>query len=1100
MMPRDAQIPPGCADDDALEALVCGSLAPDREGLLEAHLGSCAACRARLDAHAAAPETWTTVREQLSSGGLAADDPDDAVAPIPALASLITKLLAPSDDERMLGRLGPYEIAGVIGSGGMGIVLKGHDRALDRFVAIKLLSPHLASSGAARQRFLREARAAAAVVHDNVIAIHGVDEFAGLPYLVMPYCRGTTLEKRLRDSGPMTLREILRVGLQTARGLAAAHAQGLVHRDVKPANILLEVGVERVRITDFGLARAADDASLTVTGLLAGTPHYMSPEQALGKPLDARSDLFALGAVLFTLVTGKPPFRAESSHAVLRQVTDVEPADVRLANPDMPAWFAGIVRRLLAKDPAARYQSAAEVAGTLESCLAHVNDPLATPLPAGVARAAATLEPPMFPAKAPSPRLRPLLDSLRRLMNDQRLLSIAALVIFLMAILLPWPILALGRSEPAVAYAVIAALASLLLAWLGRRDSLGRLVLRLMGGLAAIAVTLVALVWFSFERPFATNRDRVRAQAEQAEAIQAQLVHVTQANGGSTVIRMPVPQAAPPTVAPGPDPMPILTWPAPGATTAKPPVAVTDITPSAPEVAPGQIASAPIAIPPQTYQPVTPAAPLPDEPLAKPSVGVNVPSINVGGAPSGTFFGGLSEPLGNAKAELIDSLERLERWLEENPQEAVAEVTARGPGVDEARAMMTLGPDAPMATDLIEGLEGATTWQGEFTTLFLGRSLAAAVSDGGRVIWNGASTPFDVFIPVEEGDGFQQERFLSGDPATGAVMTRERRIRFTTDGVFRTLNRTVCKDFREVAPGIHLPHRIEINSFAVPDKPDNAIPKKKRSVTVVVNAWRPQGGAPPAEADVPTHAEEVASGVTPPTNSSGELESPFGKMKNDLADSLERIERWLAEHPQEAVADVTVRHAGDQVSERMTIGPGRRVPSDYTLNWDQKEFTTGFVGRSLAEVIRAGGRPAPPTHAATEIGVQTRLEDGDGFQQEMYISGDPKTGAVTTKELRGRGTLDGAFRTVVRTSANDFREVALGIRLPHRIDIETFDIDPNQPDNVIPKMANALTIVVEEWRPLAATAPVGEENGVDVESPAEPDPEVRAESTDPAHY
>ena len=401
MTPRDAQIPPGCADDEALEALVSGALAPDRQGLLEAHLGSCAACRSRLDAHAATPETWTAVREQLSAGGLAADDADDAVAPIPALAALIKKILAPSDDERMLGRLGPYEIAGIIGSGGMGIVLKGHDRALDRFVAIKLLSPHLASSGAARQRFLREARAAAAVVHDNVIAIHGVDEFAGLPYLVMPYCRGTTLEKRVRDSGPMSLREILRVGLQTARGLAAAHAQGLVHRDVKPANILLEDGVERVRITDFGLARAADDASLTVTGLLAGTPHYMSPEQALGKPLDARSDLFALGAVLFTMATGSPPFRAESSHAVLRQVTDVEPADVRLANPDIPAWLSGIVRRLLAKDPAARYQSTAEVAGTLEACLAHVNDPLATPLPAEVARAAAILSCPAAPLAAP---------------------------------------------------------------------------------------------------------------------------------------------------------------------------------------------------------------------------------------------------------------------------------------------------------------------------------------------------------------------------------------------------------------------------------------------------------------------------------------------------------------------------------------------------------------------------------------------------------------------------------------------------------------------------------------------------------------------------
>lgn len=340
-------------------------------------------------------------------------------------------------------------------------------------------------------------------------------------------------------------------------------------------------------------------------------------------------------------------------------------------------------------------------------------------------------------------------------MNDQRLLSIDALVIFLMAILLPWPILALGRVEPAIAYAVIAALASLLFAWLGRRDSLGGLVLRLMGGLAAIAVPLVALVWFSFERSVAVNRDRVRAQEAQAEAeaLQAQFIHVTQPDGGATVV--------------------------------------------------------------------------------------------------------------------------------------------------------------------------------------------------------------------------------------------------------------------------------------------------------------------------------------------------------ELAASLERIERWLAEHPHEAVADVTVRHAGNQVSERMTISPGRRIPSDYTLNWDQKEFTTGFCERSLAEVLRAGGRPASPTHAATEIGVQTRLEDVDGFQQEMYISGDPKTGAVTTKELRARSTPDGTFRTLVRTKADDFVEVAHGIRLPRRIDIDTFDIDPNQPENVIPKKANSLTVVVEQWRPQGGAAPAGEENGDEVDSTAEAVPESGTESTDP---
>ena len=193
------------------------------------------------------------------------------------------KLLAPTDDDRMIGRWGTYEVVGVVGTGGMGVVLKAFDAALNRYVAIKVLAPHLGSSGAARKRFSREAQASAAVVHDNVIEIYGVAEAAGLPYLVMPYVRGPSLQRRLDDEGPLALAEILRVGMQAAAGLAAAHAQGLVHRDVKPANILLADGIERVKLTDFGLARAADDASLTKTGVIAGTPQYMSPEQARGE-------------------------------------------------------------------------------------------------------------------------------------------------------------------------------------------------------------------------------------------------------------------------------------------------------------------------------------------------------------------------------------------------------------------------------------------------------------------------------------------------------------------------------------------------------------------------------------------------------------------------------------------------------------------------------------------------------------------------------------------------------------------------------------------------------------------------------------------------
>ncbi len=883
MNPHDATLPSACADDAALEALVSGTLAPDRERVLEAHLGDCAACRSRLDALAASPESWSTVREQLSAGAEA--DGEDAVPPIPALASLIQKILAPSDDERMLGRLGPYEITGIIGSGGMGIVLKGHDRALDRFVAIKLLSPHLASSGAARQRFLREAKAAAAVVHDNVIAIHGVDEFAGLPYLVMPYCRGTTLEKRVRDAGPMNLREILRVGLQTARGLAAAHAQGLVHRDVKPANILLEDGVERVRITDFGLARAADDASLTVTGLLAGTPHYMSPEQALGKPLDARSDLFALGAVLFTLATGKPPFRAESSHAVLRMVTDVEPADVRLANPDMPAWLAAIIGRLLAKDPAARFSSATEVAGMLEACLAHVNDPLAIPLPPEVVRAAPAKPSPVAPAADRRTTPRTFLASLRRIMSDQRLLSIAALVIFLMALLLPWPIMALGRAEPAIVYAVIATLTSLLFAWLGRRDSLGRLVLKLAGTAAILGGAVVAF-WGLADSVLSggrQNAERVAALHAQNLAKQAQMEAIArQQNAPVTIAPMSIPVPATPRVASGPDPMPVVGWPGHNAPAEMPVLTATvpsstpvAVAPSAEMFPSPQGDPPPGAILPPQAAPVFPTSPPPMGAVPRPNT-PTVPGIDMALPAPGTMPpGGMGygHPAGDATAELADSLDRLERWLAEHPHEAVAEITIRRPGALPDQQAITLGPDADIRSYVVQSLEDATTWQKEFTTGFLGRSLAALIRAGSFPVPPTGAGEAGVQMRLEEGDGFQQEVSISGDPKTGAVTTRERRVRYTTNGTFRTLNRTLCKDFREAAPGIWLPHRIDIDSFDIdPDKPENVIPKKACSVTVVVKEWQPAGGETPADGDDPVAAEASTEAVP---ESATESTDPF---------------------------------------------------------------------------------------------------------------------------------------------------------------------------------------------------------------------------------
>src|SRR5262249_32112495 len=158
-------------------------------------------------------------------------------------------------------------------------------------------------------------------------------------------------------SGPLPLKEVLRIGLQVAAGLAAAHAQGLVHRDVKPANILLENGVQRVKLTDFGLARAVDDARLTPSGVIAGTPADLSPEQANGAKVDHRSDLFSLGSVLYTVCAGHAPFRAETTLAVLRRICDDTPRPLREVNPDMPDWLEAIIGRLHSKGPAGRFQS-----------------------------------------------------------------------------------------------------------------------------------------------------------------------------------------------------------------------------------------------------------------------------------------------------------------------------------------------------------------------------------------------------------------------------------------------------------------------------------------------------------------------------------------------------------------------------------------------------------------------------------------------------------------------------------------------------------------------------------------------------------------------
>lgn len=276
--------------------------------------------------------------------------------------------LLPSDKPGSLGRIGHYEIQQVLGRGAFGIVMKALDEKLQRVVAIKVLTPEMASTSPARKRFLREARSSAAVRHEHVVDIHAVEE-EPIPYLVMEYIPGQTLQHRLDQTGPLDVATVVRFGRQIAEGLAAAHAKELIHRDIKPGNILLEAGVvERVKITDFGLARAADDASMTQSGFIAGTPMYMAPEQAEGHKLDQRADLFSLGSVMYLMVTGRPPFRANGTVAVLKRVVDEEPRPIPEIIPETPMWLCDIITTLHAKNPDHRFQAAANVASVLADC------------------------------------------------------------------------------------------------------------------------------------------------------------------------------------------------------------------------------------------------------------------------------------------------------------------------------------------------------------------------------------------------------------------------------------------------------------------------------------------------------------------------------------------------------------------------------------------------------------------------------------------------------------------------------------------------------------------------------------------------------------
>jgi serine/threonine-protein kinase len=298
---------------------------------------------------------------------LSADEAASGFLKVPAGEYAPELLDEEAEDEDLTGhQVGPYRLLREIGNGGMGMVYEAEDARLGRRVAVKLLPPEVNRDRKAKERFLREAKAAAAVDHPNICTVHDVGESDGRLYIVLTYYEGETLRERIKR-GPLPLDEARQIAIQVSRGLACAHEAGIVHRDIKPANVMLPRRGE-AKILDFGIARLqGDDASLTRTGASWGTPAYMSPEQARGEPVDARTDVWSLGAMLYEMIAGRRPFGGESLEAVVSAILTQEPEPLERIRPDVPEDLARIVERALIKNPAERYADAGELLADLET-------------------------------------------------------------------------------------------------------------------------------------------------------------------------------------------------------------------------------------------------------------------------------------------------------------------------------------------------------------------------------------------------------------------------------------------------------------------------------------------------------------------------------------------------------------------------------------------------------------------------------------------------------------------------------------------------------------------------------------------------------------
>jgi len=260
----------------------------------------------------------------------------------------------------MSNTFGRYEILDKLGEGAMGVVYRARDNALGRIVALKMLSAELGAEDELHQRFQREAEAIGRLSHPCIVTVYDLGETEGQLYMAMELLDGDDLRAMIEKQAEVPLADRVRILWEICQGLGYAHSRDVIHRDIKPANILV-TSMGKVKLLDFGLARVSTRATITKRGVILGTPDYMSPEQAMGKPIDHRSDIFSAGSVFYEFITYQKPFKGKTLHAVLYQIISEEPEPVLTCSPDVPARVAAVIHRMLAKEPEDRYQTMEEV-------------------------------------------------------------------------------------------------------------------------------------------------------------------------------------------------------------------------------------------------------------------------------------------------------------------------------------------------------------------------------------------------------------------------------------------------------------------------------------------------------------------------------------------------------------------------------------------------------------------------------------------------------------------------------------------------------------------------------------------------------------------